>query len=93
MGPAAAEAVPTLSKFLKGDYDDEVRQEVAFALGEMGDAAKAALPALAAAQREDKAEIVREAAKEAIEKINEGDGPDNPPGAAPQPDANANPNP
>ncbi|MHC5541904.1 HEAT repeat domain-containing protein, partial [Singulisphaera rosea] len=55
------------------DPDDDVRQEVAFALGEIGDNAKPALPALQAALQ-DRSGVVQTAAREAIDKINDTDG-------------------
>ena len=59
-----------------------MRQEAAFALGEIGDLARSMLPALENAQR-DRAEVVRQAAQEAIEKINDDGEDDEPEPAAP----------
>src|SRR5262249_10239804 len=61
-------AVPTLVAAFKGTRDANGRVDFARALGEIGPAAKAAIPALTAALKE-KDETVRTAAAEAIKKI------------------------
>ncbi len=86
LGPAAKDAVPPLVAALKEVfkpvpgilYQDEIqkrhqelRRTVARALGAIGPAAKDALPALEAV-RQDQDEPLREAAKQAIERIKAG---------------------
>jgi HEAT repeat protein len=61
-------AVPTLVAALKGTRDANGRADFVRALGQIGPAAKAAIPALTAALKE-KDETVRTAAAEAIKKI------------------------
>ena len=62
-------AVPTLVAAFKGTRDANGRADFARALGEIGPAAKAAVPALAEALKNDKHENVRNAATEALKKI------------------------
>lgn len=68
IGPAAAEAVPTLIDVLK-DENWSVRRAAACALGQIGPVARAALPALSRALADDH-ESVRCGAADALAKIN-----------------------
>jgi HEAT repeat protein len=68
LGKDAAEAVPLLTDAVVDDKSTEVRLAAIQALGEMGDTAKSALPALMNAVMDPKKDV-REAAEEAIKKI------------------------
>jgi len=68
IGEKGGGAVVALIRVLAEDRDDEVRQEAAFALGEIA-IPMASAPLEKALQ--DRAEIVRQAAQDAIEKLDE----------------------
>jgi HEAT repeat protein len=67
-GPAAGDAVLALVAAL-GDESEVVRRRVAVALGEIGTAARAALPALAEVATRDASAGVRRAAAFAVAAI------------------------
>jgi HEAT repeat protein len=67
IGPAAPGVVDALAEALS-DPDDHVRHEAATALGNMGRAARSALPALEAA-RGDRNSVVDEAIEVAIQSV------------------------
>jgi HEAT repeat protein len=62
-------AVSTIVAAFKGTRDANGRADFARALGEIGPVAEAAVPALAEALKKDKHENVRNAATEALKKI------------------------
>jgi HEAT repeat protein len=62
-------AVPILAKALAESDRERVRVEVATTLGEIGPAAKDAIPALEKQAKEDESPAVREAAEVALKKI------------------------
>ena len=92
----SASSVPSIPRALHAlidaikDPDDDVREEVVFAIGEIGTGAKPTLDALRSALQ-DSSHTVRAAAQEAIEKL-QGDDADvdqkkkanNPAGAQPK---------
>ena len=67
-GDGAAAAVSDLTKVLESDADLPVRERAAWALGEIGPAAKAAAPALSTAAKSSDARLARLAAK-ALEAV------------------------
>ena len=67
MGPQAREAVPTLLQLLQ-DESIQNRSLAAWTLGNMGQGAVEAIPALLVAVR-DSNKVVRQMAREALEKI------------------------
>jgi len=67
LGPDAAVAVPDLQKLLS-DRDNDLRIEVAVALGEIGPGAKAAIPALILMSDNHRSDV-RRAAAQALVKI------------------------
>jgi HEAT repeat protein len=69
-GSSSACAVPELIKVLESDADLPVRERAAWALCEIGPAAKSAAPALAAAAQSMEARLSR-LAKKALESIGE----------------------
>jgi len=69
-GKGAAAAVPKLMQVLESDADLPVRERAAWALGEIGPAAKAAAPALTVAADGSDARLAR-LAKQALESIGE----------------------
>jgi HEAT repeat protein len=69
-GNVAAAAVPNLIHVVEGDADLPVRERAAWALGEIGPAAKAATPALRVAADSSDARLAR-LAKKALESIGE----------------------
>ncbi len=68
LGPAAAGTVPHLSAALRSSPHATVRQRAAWALGQLGGAAKAAQTALDEATRSDDARLAR-LARQALEEI------------------------
>ena len=68
IGPSAKDAVPALIEAFLNDEDSWIRSEAKEALGYIGPAAKEAIPALNKLL-DDENPDVREAAKEAIKKI------------------------
>ena len=64
-----AKAVPILTKALEESDRERVRTEVAATLGEIGPAAKEAIPALEKRAKEDESPAVREACEAALKKI------------------------
>jgi len=69
IGPAAKDAVPALVRALSDPIIPELHATAARALGEIGPAAKEAVPALKKLAQSDSDERVREAAAEALWKI------------------------
>ena len=67
-GPAAKDAVPLLIKVLKDEKNKDVRWNVVYAVGMIGD--KSSLETLYYVAKQDSNKDVRNAAKEAIKKIN-----------------------
>lgn len=68
IGPAAASAVAALANVLSAGGNDALRHQAAVALGKIGPAAKSALPVLRA-QAQSGPQIVRTAARDAIQQI------------------------
>ena len=62
MGPEADKAVPALVRLLKEDKETQVRQKAALTLGHLGNLAKDAVPALAAALKDESVLVRAEAA-------------------------------
>ncbi len=69
-GTLSATAVPQLVQVLEGEADLPVRERAAWALGEIGPAAKPAAPALQSAANTNDARLAR-LAKKALESIGE----------------------
>ncbi|HEX4646654.1 MAG TPA: HEAT repeat domain-containing protein, partial [Verrucomicrobiae bacterium] len=67
-GPEAVNATPILAEILRKDGNNRMRAKAAMTLGQIGPAAKEAVPALRQAL-EDEYKNVREAAAEALKKI------------------------
>ncbi len=70
VGPEAKEAIKPLAEVITGDKSPNVRIQAANVLAKFGAEARAALPALEAAAK-DKSENVSNAAREALESIQE----------------------